>query len=69
MAISGRIATFPLRVVVITSNGMRRYKPLSKLPSPKRCADTLVLVSHAPTDTPLLKSSARIYRLCVELDS
>ena len=28
------------------------YTPLSKLPSPNCCAETFVLVAHAPTVTP-----------------
>ncbi len=35
------------------SKGILKYKPLSKLPSPKSDAETFVILANAPTENPL----------------
>ena len=50
-----KLPTDALDFVSMTSNGIDRYTPLSKLPSPNCAAEMLVLVMKAPMLTPLRK--------------
>ena len=43
-------------MLIISSNGIDRYSPLSKLPSPYSALLAVVMVAQAPTRTPLKNS-------------